>query len=153
MTELDSSYWKVSLAHPYSPNDEDLDVYKNNMTQGTTLLLGCTHILLPFSNQQLDIDPWYTAPSVIHGDWRDNTLFFDNMIGDGPLNFSKELADSVVFMAQKYCRNLILRSFNYKLPLMKIANYFPEEKDFLIPPAITIKKQEYSFFIWKLDHD
>jgi hypothetical protein len=36
---------------------------------------------------------------------------------------------------------------------MKIANYFPEEKDFLIPPAITIKKQEYSFFIWKFDHD
>jgi len=51
-------------------------------------------------------------------------------------------------MASKNCKVFINRSFTRKLPIMKIADYFPQSIDFKIIPTKTIVKEDYSFYIW-----
>jgi hypothetical protein len=118
------------------------------MTRGSTLLLGCTHKLIPISDFQMDIDPWYQAPTMIIKDWRNNKTYYDNIIGDGVFNFTKELTDSILLMCEKNCRNLVIRSFKHKLPIMKIADYFPKENDFHIRPDLIDEYEDYNFFCW-----
>ena len=129
---MEKSYWSKELLYPLSPSNEDVEIYKESMTSGSTLLLGCTHKLIPISDFQMDIDPWYEAPTVIVKDWRNNETYYDNIIGNGVFNFTKELTDSILLMCEKNCRNLVIRSFKHKLPIMKIADYFPKENDFHI---------------------
>jgi hypothetical protein len=145
---MDNSYWAIELPHPLSPSLDDFQVYKDNLGSGTTLLLGCTHKLIPISDFQMDIDPWYVAPTVIKQDWRNNKTYYDNIIGDGVLNFTKELTDSILTMCKENCRNFVVRSFKYKLPIMKIADYFPKENDFLIKPDLIDEYDDYNFFCW-----
>lgn len=151
--QIDKQYWSIELDYPLSPSVDDFFIFKNNLIQGTTLLLGCTHKLLQISNNQLDIDPWYKAPSVIKGDWRDNKTFYDNVVGDGVFNFTKELTDAVLLMASNYSKKLIVRSFSKRLPLMKIADYFPKPDDFCIEPNKVFIFSEYNFYIWNFNHD
>jgi len=145
---MNKLYWSKELPHPYSPSKEDVEIYKENMTSGSTLLLGCTHKLIPISDFQMDIDPWYEAPTMIIKDWRDNETYYDNIIGDGVFNFTKELTDSVLTMCKKYCRNFVVRSFKRKLENMKIADYFPKENDFHIRPDLIDEYEDYNFFCW-----
>lgn len=145
---VDKNYWKVELEVPYSPSENDFYVYKNNLAEGSTLLLGCTNLLIPLSNFQMDIDPWYEADTVIVDDWRNNKNFYNNIIGDGVLNFTKELTDEVLKMCQKNCNNFIVRCFNYKLPKMRIADYFPSYKDFEITPKSIMPFKDYTFYFW-----
>ena len=145
---MDNSYWATDLPHPLSPSLDDFQVYKDNLGSGTTLLLGCTHKLIPISDFQMDIDPWYVAPTVIKQDWRNNKTYYDNIIGDGVLNFTKELTDSILAMCKENCRNFIARSFKHKLPIMKIADYFPKENDFHIRPDLIDEYDDYNFFFW-----
>ena len=58
---------------------------------GTTLLLGCTRQLIPLSDVQMDLDPWYAAPTVVRQDWVTNTLQYTNILADGSLNLDKNL--------------------------------------------------------------
>ena len=51
-------------------------------------------------------------------------------------------------MASKNCKVFITRTFTIKLPIMKIADYFPKPTDFEIKPTKTIVKENYSFYIW-----
>lgn len=146
---MDNSYWAKELPHPLSPSFDDLQIYKDNLLPGTTLLFGCTHKLIPISTSQMDIDPWYKASTMIIKDWRDNTEFYDNIIGDGVLNFTKDLTDSVLESCKKNCALFLTRCFNHKLPTMKIANYFPCESDFTIRPDLTIVYDNYNFFLWR----
>jgi len=146
-------YWRTQLPHPYSPNDQDVQTYLNNKVEGKTLLLGCTHSLLPHSDFQMDFDPWYDGTTVITGDWRDNRTHYENMMGDGVFNLNKELTFSVLEMAQVFSKRLIVRSFNYKLPLMKIADYFPNKNEFPLRPTEHIQFSEYSFYIWDFQND
>jgi len=152
MENLGKDYWKVCLKPPYSPSEEDVEYFKHFLVGGTVLVLGCTHALLPISTHQMDIDPWFDGSNVIIQDWRDNNQFFDNMIGDGVFNFSNELTDSVLEMARKYTKKLIVRSFKRKLPKMIIADYFPKFSDFHIVPSVILEKESYNFFVWNFDH-
>mgnify|MGYP006279765961 CR=1 FL=1 len=148
MENLGKDYWKVCPRPPYSPSEDDVEYFKHFIQNGTTLVLGCTHALLPISTHQMDIDPWFDGPNVIVRDWRENTQYFDNMIGDGVLNFTQELTDSVIEMASKCTKNLIVRSFRNKLPKMLIANYFPTHNDFKIQPSTILQKEHCNFFVW-----
>lgn len=153
LSKPDKQYWSKELDYPLSPSIDDLTVYKKHLNQGSTLLLGCTHKLLNISDNQLDIDPWYESSTVIIGDWRDNKIYYENIIGDGVFNFTKELTDSVLLMASRYCKNLVVRCFNKKMPVMKIANFFPTSNDFDINPTKVYDFKDYNFYIWNFDHD
>ena len=146
---VDKTYWAEVLPHPLSPNDMDVILYKNFMKEGTTLLLGCTRKLIQLSNRQLDIDPWLDTDTVIKGDWLDNQHYYDNILIDGGLCFTKELCDGVVKMASKNCKVFIARTFIKKLDIMKVADYFPLEDDFEIKPTTTIECGSYNFYIWR----
>lgn len=144
---VDKDFWRNP---PLFPKESDVEIYKTHITTGTVLLLGCTKNLLPLSTSQIDNDPWYEAETVIVKDWKDNTTFYDNIIGDGVFCFTKELTDAVLEMCSKYCKTLVIRSFNKKLPIMRIAAYFPNENDFLIKPTLVIPVDEqHTFYVWK----
>ena len=145
---MNKLYWSKELLHPLFPSISDVEIYKLNTGKGSTLLLGCTHKLIPISDFQMDLDPWYEAPTMIIKDWRDNETYYDNIIGDGILNFNKELTDSILTMCKKYCRNFVVRSFKRKLENMKIADYFPKENDFYIMPNLIDEYDDYNFFCW-----
>ena len=146
---VDKNYWSSDLPLPLSPSDSDVEVYKNYLNRGTTLMLGCTRKLIPLSDRQLDSDPWYEADTVIKGDWIKNNHFYTNIILDGGLCFTKELCDSILKMSSNNCKRFIARSFTRKLDIMRIANYFPTEKDFEIHPDMVIKELDYNFYIWE----
>jgi hypothetical protein len=148
MNVADKEYWKIEQPHPYAPSHEDLNHYKKNLLQGTILLLGVTHKLLPIANNIIDIDPWYFDDRVIKADWRSNQTFYDNIIGDGVLNFTNELADGVINMASQYSKRLIVRSFAYRLDKMIIAKHFPKKSDFIIKPCATADFKDYYFYVW-----
>lgn len=148
--QVNQNYWKKTLPHPLNPNKEDVKIYQEYMLDtGPTLLLGCTKKLVPISDKQMDLDPWLKGPTVIKGDWIDNHEHFTNLIGDGVLNLNKELTKNVLKMAQKYSKNLVVRSFKRKQKGMRVAEYFPEPKDFKITPYITRHLDEYYFFVWR----
>jgi FkbM family methyltransferase len=147
--EVKKDYWASELPIPLSPSDSDVDIYKDNMIEGSTLMLGCTKKLIPISNIQMDIDPWYEAKTVIKSNWLDNRTYYGNIIADGSLSFTKELADGLVEMASKHCKVFIARTFTRKLDIMRIADNFPQPEDFKIPPTKTVKFEDYSFYIWQ----
>jgi len=149
--KADKEYWKTLFAHPLAPNDGDVRIIKNHMIKGTTLLLGCTKILIPLSDYQMDIDPWYEADTVIKEDWRENKIFFDNIISDGALNLDTKLTQDILKMAYNCCNRLIVRYFNYKLPKMIVAECFVDPNDMAFIPDAIIKKQEYSFLVWNFN--
>lgn len=142
-------YWASDIPLPLSPSDSDLDIYKDNMIEGSTLMLGCTKKLISISDIQMDIDPWYESDTVIKQDWLTNDVYYDNIIGDGVLAFTKELSDGLIEMASKNCKVFIARTFTKKLPIMRIASYFPQPSEFKIPPTKTIVFDDYSFYIWR----
>jgi hypothetical protein len=146
---MDKTYWGSDLPLPLSPSDSDVEIYKRYLKEGTTLMLGCTKKLIPLSDKQLDIDPWYNDKSVIVGDWTKNTDFYNNIIIDGGLCFTKELCDNIIKMASKNCKVFISRSFRYKLDSMKIADYFPKASDFKIVPKEVVVFDDYFFYIWE----
>ena len=105
--------------------------------------------LLPISDRQLDIDPWYDGDSVIVGDWINNNHYYTNIILDGGLCFTKELCDNIIKMVSNNCVRFISRSFSYKLDIMRIADYFPKMQDFAIEPNKTIIIDNYKFYVWE----
>lgn len=147
--KVDKNYWANELEPPYCPSENDFYIYKNNLSIGKTLLLGCTHKLIPISDFQMDIDPWYQSSSVITQEWTTNQIFYENIIGDGVLNFTKELTDNLLLMCKDKCNNFIARCFKYKMPKMRIADYFPDKKDFSINPFSVIEFDDYNFFYWR----
>ena len=147
--EVDKDYWASDLPRPLSPSDSDVKTYKRFMESGRTLMLGCTKKLIPLSDIQMDIEPWYHSNTVIKDDWLNNDTFYENIIGDGVLSFTKELADDLIDMASKNCKVFIARTFTKKLPTMRVADNFPKPQDFKIKPTITVTKKDYSFYIWQ----
>ena len=148
---VDKNYWGLEHPHPLGPSDEDVEYYKRNMMRGTTLLLGCTKKLIPLSDRQLDLDPWYESDTVIKGDWLENNHFYTNIILDGGLCFTKELCDNILNMVSKNCKVFISRSYNHKLDVMKVADYFPTVLDFKPLPKHWSHKtgDDYTFYIWE----
>ena len=146
--EANKEYWASELPLPLSPSDNDFNIYKENMIEGTSLMLGCTKKLIPITDIQMDLDPWYGSETVIKGDWLSNDKYYDNIIADGSLSFTKELSDGLIEMASKHCKVFIARTFTKRLPIMRVADYFPQPEDFKIPPTKTVAFEDYSFYIW-----
>lgn len=146
---VDKNYWSSDLPHPLSPSEEDYQIFKSYRGYGSMLLLGCTRKLIGLSTDIMDIDPWYDAEYVIKQDWTTNTKYYDTIMIDGGLCFTKELCDSILEMASKNCKTFVARSFNHKLDIMRIANYFPKREDFAITPYESRIFQEHTFFIWR----
>lgn len=146
---VDKNYWASDLPHPLSPSDKDYRIFLSYRGYGTVLLLGCTRRLIGVATKVMDIDPWHEADYVIKQDWRTNTEKYDTIMIDGGLCFTKELCDDVLEMASKHCKTFVARSFNHRLDIMKIANYFPKREDFTIEPTETRIFKDYSFFIWE----
>jgi len=71
------------------------------------------------------------------------------MIGDGVLNFTKEICDGIIEMASKNTKKLIVRSFNRKMDIMRVADYFPSYDDFKIQPTEIRILKDYTFYIWE----
>lgn len=147
--KVDKTYWASDFPHPLGPSQEDVEIYKSYLLDGETLMLGCTKKLIQFSTWMMDIDPWLEAPNVIKQDWVTNSNCYNNIITDGGLNFTKELADGILSMASQHSSTFIARSFNRKHPLMRIAAYFPRFDQFQIKPDEVRMFQEYSFFVWR----
>jgi|694.fasta_scaffold153666_2 hypothetical protein len=145
---VDKTYWFSDLPHPLSPSEDDLAVYAKHKLPGSTLLLGCTRKLIPLSDRQLDIDPWYESETVIVGDWTENRHYYTNIILDGGLCFTGELCHKILRMASSNCKRFITRSFSRRLDIMRVADYFPNVSDFEIQPTQHYKFPDYNFFIW-----
>jgi hypothetical protein len=126
---VNQSYWKKPQPHPLHPNKDDIKIYQEYLISNNILLLGCTKRLVPISTKQMDLDPWIKGPNVI--------------------NLNKDLSKKLFKMAQKCCKNFVVRSFKRKQPNMKVADYFPDPKEFKITPYITRHMQEYYFFVWR----
>jgi hypothetical protein len=144
---IDKTYWSA-LVPPLAPSKDDVLIFTEYLLEGEVLLLGCTKHLLHLSTSQLDQDPYMSLPTLQIGDWRENKRFYHTIIGDGVFNFDKDLTHEVLLMASKYAKRLIVRCFNYKLPTMRVAAFFPNAESFSIRPTKTITSKEYSFYIW-----
>jgi hypothetical protein len=143
-----NSYW-ANLTPPLAPSEENVGMYKQLMLEGTTLLLGVTPQMFDLADAALDIDPFMMSDKVIIGNWLDNTSTFSNIIGDGCFNLlTIEQCDSLVQMASQYSKRLIVRSFNYRLEEMRIAEHFPSATDFKVPPTEVLSFKKYSFYVW-----
>lgn len=141
------NYW-ASLTPPLAPSNLDVEIYKRNMIEGSTLLLGSTKQLLEICYVALDISPVYQDKKIIVGDWVSNSIFFENIIGDGVLNFNQILCEQLLEMSEKKCSQFLVRAFNYRMPTMKIADYFPSAESFKIRPEVIFFNAEYSFYKW-----
>jgi hypothetical protein len=140
-------HW-ANLKPPLAPSDEDRLLFKNHLSEGTTLLLGSTKLLLDLCDQALDIDPIYLDQKIIKGNWIKNDRFFNNMIGDGVLNFNPILTEKILDMASKNSHQFLVRAFNFKLDSMRVADYFPQQNDFKIKPEVIFRNNIYSFYKW-----
>lgn len=146
-------FWALEHPYPGGPNDDNVKTFLKYRVEGTTLLLGLTKKLIKYSDFQMDIDPFQITDSVIKGDWVSNKEFYDNILGDGVLNFNKDLEVDLLKMASKCCNRLIIRSFNYKYDWMKIASNFPTENDLYLRPTWFEKYDENcTFFIWNFQN-
>lgn len=146
---VNKNYWASELPKPLSPSEEDVEIFKSYITDGSTLLLGCTRSLLDITDVQMDIDPWYDGENVIKQDWTTNDVFFDTIIGDGVLNFTHELAEDIIQMCSKNCKVFVARVFNRKFKTMRVADNFPSWSDFTIKPTEIKIFKGYSFYIWR----
>lgn len=149
MTEVGRDYWSQAHPHPLAPNVDDVETYRELIGDAhTVLLLGNTPALMPLCTVAMDTDPFIDDPRVITQDWTTNTVPFDVIIGDGVLNFTADLAERVVAMAVGTAGRFIARSFNQRLPIMRVADNFPSASDFTTPPTQVIDRGQYSFFVW-----
>lgn len=150
MQAADKDYWAGSHPRPLTPGDEDVLTYEDLLGSAKTrLLLGNTRLLMPICTAALDLEPFLSDPKVRQGDWATNEENFDAIFGDGVMNFTKELADSLLKMASAHCKTFVVRAFNFHMPIMRVAAYFPSENDFAVKPTKVIKYTEYSFFKWE----
>ena len=144
---MEKDYW-ASLTPPLAPSSHDVEIYRTNLIEGSTLLLGSTKQLLDLCDIALDVSPVYQDKKIIVGDWVNNEMFFENIIGDGVLNFNHNLCNQLLEMAEKNCNQFLVRAFNYKMPMMRVADYFPSTKIFQIRPEVIFSNTEYSFYKW-----
>lgn len=150
---VNKEYWSTEFPSPYGPSEEDVLFFNETKVPGRTLLLGCTKKLIPITDVQMDIDPWYDGPNVIIKDWLDNTDFYENIFGDGVLNLTKELEQCILEMVSKNCKVFICRCFNYKLEKLRIATNFPNKDNFSITPTESKIFDDYSIHIWRFQNN
>jgi hypothetical protein len=150
---VDKEYWSTEFPSPYGPSEDDVIIFSEKSIPGKTLLLGCTKKLIPITDVQMDNDPWYDGPNVITKDWLDNTDYYDNIFGDGVLNFTKDLEKAILEMASKYCKVFVCRCFNRRLEKHRIADNFPSAEEFSITPTESKIFNDYSIHIWNFQNN
>jgi hypothetical protein len=149
MTDVGPDYWSREHPHPLAPNDDDVETYRELIGDAkSVLLLGNTPALMPLCTAAMDTDPFLDDVRVITQDWTTNAVRYDVIIGDGVLNFTASLAEQVLQMASQTSERFIARSFNDRLPIMRVADNFPSGTDFTIRPSKTIDRGQYSFLVW-----
>lgn len=152
MAKVDSEYWSREHPHPLAPNTSDIETYVDLIGSASTrLLLGNTKALMPLCTVAMDTEPFLDDPRVITQDWTTNTLNYDVIFGDGVLNFTQELTESLLTMASSHSSRFIARAFSRRLPIMRVADFFPTATDFSLPPALVIERDEYRFYVWNFD--
>jgi len=152
MTEVDKAYWGQAHPHPLAPNDDDVAIYRELIgNAGSVLLLGNTKALMPLCTAAMDSDPFLDDPRVIAQDWTTNTVDYDVIFGDGVLNFTRALTENLLTMASSHSSRFIARAFARRLPIMRVADFFPTATDFSLPPAQVIEGDEYRFYVWNFD--
>lgn len=144
----DVTYW-TNLSWPAAPNQTDYELYQKYCT-GRVLLLGSTKSLLPLADEAWDLNPKYTDPKIKHKNWTSIDSYYDTIIGDGVLVFSKQLCDSIINKALENCRTLVIRTFLEPSWNPKYAKYFPRAHELNPAPTKEIKiNNVYSFYIWQ----
>lgn len=152
MEALPAGYWAKSHPHPLAPNLEDVETYRNLIGRlQSVLLLGNTPALMDLCTNAMDIEPFVDDPKVIQQDWVTNTKFYDAIIGDGVLNFTESLASGLIEMALEHSSLLVVRSFTRRLPIMRVADYFPGPQEFSMTPTEIIERDDYRFFVWRFN--
>lgn len=148
---MHNSYWG-SLIPPLAPSSNDVKIFLDNIIGDNVLLLGCTKSLLPISSIALDQDPYYSDSKIVIGDWLENTICVDTIIGDGCMNIlTQDDANNLVSMAKNHSSRLIIRSFISYFPIMKVAFNFPTIESFDKKPTVVYKDNFAQFFIWDFD--
>jgi len=152
MAQVDSEYWSREHPHPLAPNSVDVETYIELIGSASTrLLLGNTKALMPLCTAAMDSDPFLDDPRVIAQDWTTNTVDYDVIFGDGVLNFTQKLADDLLAMASNHSSRFIARAFSRRLPIMRVADYFPSVTDFSLSPSQVIERNDYRFYVWNFD--
>ena len=137
------SHW-TNPPYPLKPSDAEVEIYKENLIAGRTLLLGSTIQLLDICDAALDISPRYKHPKIIQGDWYAITGYYENIIADGSLNLC---GTSLIDAVKPHCSVFISRVFSKKFSYMKYATHFYSE----FPNATKLAEINEScpIFIWK----
>jgi hypothetical protein len=152
MAQVDSEYWSREHPHPLGPNVADVETYVELIGEaGSVLLLGNTKALMPLCTAAMDTEPFLDDPRVITQDWTTNAVDYDVIFGDGVLNFTQELTESLLTMARDHSSRFIARAFSRRLPIMRVADFFPSANDFSLPPTEVIERDEYRFYVWNFD--
>lgn len=147
--KVDRDYWSKVHPHPLAPNKEDVAIYRELIGDArNVLLLGNTPALMDLCSAAMDSDPFLDDPRVIHQDWTTNTVKYEAIIGDGVLNFTEELCNKILTMAANTTDLFVVRAFERRLPIMRIADHFPNVDDFEIKPTATYSFADYNFFVW-----
>ena len=152
MAQVDSEYWSREHPHPLAPNAADVETYRELIGAASTrLLLGNTKALMPLCTAAMDTDPFLDDPRVITQDWTTNTVDYDVIFGDGVLNFTASLAEDLLTMASAHSSRFIVRAFSRRLPIMRVADFFPASTDFPVTPTEVVERNEYRFYVWSFD--
>lgn len=150
LTSVDKDYWRGPHPHPLAPNEHDVEIYRQFLAGSKSrLLLGNTPSLMDLCTFAMDADPFVNSPNVIQQDWRTNTVRYDAIFGDGVLNFTEELATSLIDMAEQFSSVFIARVFSHKLPIMRVAEFFPSPQVLHPPPQDVLDFGEYRFLVWR----
>jgi hypothetical protein len=137
------NHW-TAAPYPLRPCTEEVEIYKNNLLSGKTLLLGCTTPLLDICDEAIDLVVRVQNPKIRQGDWYNISGFYDNIITDGAINLT---GPSLIDAVKPHCKQLISRVFSRKFSYMKYAKLFYTE----FPNATKIAEINEScpIFIWK----
>jgi hypothetical protein len=135
----DTEHWHGKNP-PYSPNEEEIKIYKNLIKDHPVCLLGMTKELLPFCDLAVDLNPISIDKPTLKEDWNNLTGDFGTIIGDGVINLEGfQLVDKMSLI----CKRLVCRIFMEKLPNMKYAAFFPKE----FPKANVIMETQQNIVI------
>ena len=142
----DLNFW-CNLQWPASPNDNDVQIFKE-YSYGKTLLLGSTKQLLTLCDEAWDLNPKYDNCKIIHKDWLTINEQWDTIIGDGVLCFDKTFTDQLLTLLTQNCDNLVIRSFLNPSWVTKYATYFPRYYELDPQPTVIPINNIYAFYIW-----
>lgn len=141
----DYEFWRNP---PGAPDENDRELFRSLLKGDNILLLGSTKMLLELATDAYDLCPKWDNPKIQDRDWLSIDTHYDTIIGCGPFNFTKELADSLFPLLQKNCNRLVIRAIRKPNWKTTYAQYFPEPEDFDIVPEVHYDNGTHRFYVW-----